>query len=64
MKEYTYEIGGIEHTFQFSDKDAEARGLDPAKDGKAIKPATSPLVPETKSAPAPGNKSGVPAGDK
>ena len=52
MKEYAATINGIEHTFQLSDEDATRRGLDTSK-GKAIKPATSPLV---KAAPAPANK--------
>lgn len=43
MREYTITIGGIPHTFQLSDEDAKARGLD---------------VPElaTKQAEAPKNK--------
>lgn len=53
MKEYKAVISGIEHTFQLSDEDAKARGLDPAKDGKAITPSVSPLG---KAADAPANK--------
>lgn len=44
MKEYTASIGGIDHTFQLSDEDAKLRGLDPAKDGKAIKASASPIA--------------------
>ena len=60
MKEYEAEIGGIKHTFQLSDEDAKLRGLDPAKDGKAIKASASPLAKEAK---APANKAGGPADD-
>ena len=52
MKEYEAEIGGITHTFQLSDEDAKARGLDPAKDAKStVTVSESPLVPTTESAP-------------
>lgn len=62
MKEYKATIGGIEHTFQLSDEDAKLRGLDPAKDGTAIRTAKSPL--ERKAAAAPANKAATPDGDK
>lgn len=58
MKEYEAVIAGIKHTFQLNDEDAKLRGLDPSKDGKAIKASESPLV---KQASAPANKAATPA---
>ena len=46
MKDYKVVIGGIEHTVQYSDEDAQERGL-------TAKPAEK--------AKAPANKAGTPA---
>jgi len=44
MKTYNAKINGVDHTFQLSDEDAAARGLDPAKDSVEDAPAdVSPL---------------------
>lgn len=42
MKEYTVDIGGIEHTLQLSDEDAKARGLTSKKDAGAENKARKP----------------------
>lgn len=48
MKEYTVTIGGLEHTVQLSDEDAERQGLEP----------------NVKASPAPKNKSRTASADK
>lgn len=52
MREYTMEIGGIEHNVQLSDEEAERRGLrsEPKVATKAAK------APANKAAPAPSDK--------
>jgi len=38
MHVYEIEIGGVVHTLQLSDEDAEAQGLEPVKSKQADKP--------------------------
>lgn len=63
MKEYDAVIGGIDHTFQLNDEDAKLRGLDPAKDGRAIKASVDPTA-KAKRAAAPQNKAAGAGDDK
>lgn len=53
MREYTMEIGGIEHNVQLSDEEAERRGL-----------KSEPKAPVTKAAKAPANKAAPAPSDK
>lgn len=46
MKEYTVNIGGLEHTVLLSDEDAKARGLTETKAAEAPK---NKAVPASKS---------------
>jgi hypothetical protein len=68
MREYTVELGGLQHTLQLSDEDAKARGLtaeaQPAAQPQPQQP--EPQQPEPAAAPAekaakPSNKADTPA---
>lgn len=56
MKEYTINIGGLEHTVQLSDEDAKARGLTGGAKTSTAEPIDEPSAPAEKEAPAPANK--------